>query len=188
MLGSPRAHWPKNRRLSQAVALCSIMFGASACFIAPPVKAVQPLPNVSLSGQGRYSLDVDRVPNVLRLRGVTISEVQASVQAGFQNAVGSAYSTEKPGTTRLVFDFMDASIDEGRFGVLRVKYRCRWIAPGGEEVKASGTALPKNPTQTGEGHWRDVLEVMLEQLVGALDAHSRTFQNRAPSTDGVVTF
>jgi len=53
---------------------------------------------------------------------------------------------------------------------LRVAYRARWLTADGDVIaQTAGTALPKNPIQTDEGHWRDVLEVMFEQLVDAYD-------------------
>jgi hypothetical protein len=157
------------RSIARLLLVTSLAFGTSACVMT--VEAVNPSPNVTVSGDGSYAVDVGKVPDVLEPgRGVTITEVQKSVQAGFENAVGAAYTRDGGAGTKLVFDSFKASIDEGQIGILRVTYRARWIGADGEVVaQSSGTALPKNPIQTGEGHWRDVLEVMFEQLVDSYD-------------------
>jgi hypothetical protein len=157
------------RSLPRLMLVTALALTGSGCLMT--VEAVNPSPNVTVSGEGSYAVDVAKVPDVLEPgRGVTIVDVQKSVQSGFQNAVGSAYTREGDAGTKLVFDAFKASIDEGQIGILRVTYRVRWISAEGEVVaQSSGTALPKNPIQTGEGHWRDVLEVMFEQLVDAYD-------------------
>ncbi len=135
------------------------------------VEAVNPTPNVAVSGDGTYSVDVRKVPDIVEPgRGVTITEVRKSLQSGFENAVGQAYRPNLGGGTKLIFESFSASIDDGQIGILRITYRARWVTEDGETLaQAAGTALPKNPIQTGEGHWRDVLEVMYEQLVEAFD-------------------
>jgi hypothetical protein len=157
------------RSLSRLFCIASLGLVASGCVMT--VEAVNPSPNVTVSGEGSYAVDVNRVPDMLEPgRGVTILDVQKSVQSGFENAVGAAYTRDGSAGTKLVFDSFKASIDEGQIGILRVTYRARWISADGEVVaQSSGTALPKNPIQTGEGHWRDVLEVMFEQLVDSYD-------------------
>jgi len=164
-------------RLAIATTLC---LAAATVGCSMTVEAVNPSPNVTLSGQGTYSVDVAKIPDVLEPgRGVTLTEVQKSVQSGFENAVGGSYSADKTEGTRLVFDSFKASIDEGQIGILRVTYRARWLNSEGDVVaSASGTALPKNPIQTGEGHWRDVLEVMFEQLVDAYDKAQQRREKR----------
>jgi hypothetical protein len=133
--------------------------------------AVDPHPNVVVVGTGTYSVDVRVVPDVVEPgRGVTIQQVRATIQRGFVNAVGSAYRPDPTGAIRLVFEDLGASIDEGRYGVMRIRYRARWEATNGDIIaRTAGTALPKNPAQTGSGHWRDTVEVMLEQLVDAFN-------------------
>lgn len=162
------------------LALACCAFGAGCSMT---VEAVSPSPNVTVSGDGVYSVDVTKVPDVLEPgNAVTIIDVQKSVQAGFQNAVGNAYSADDKGGTRLVFDSFKASIDEGQIGILRVTYRARWLNEDGDVVaQTSGTALPKNPIQTGEGHWRDVLEVLFEQLV---DSYSKAQEKRERQAAG----
>jgi hypothetical protein len=139
----------------------------SGCTMTVP--AVSPTPSVAVSGDGTYSLDVSKVPDLIEPgRNVEITEVRKSIQTGFENAVGDAY--RRDGGMRLVFDSFDASIDSGMVGVLRITYKVRWVAEDGKVVaRAAGTALPKNPLQTGDDHWRDVLEVMFEQIVAAFD-------------------
>ncbi len=166
-------------RFSLTAALGLVAASSLGCSMT--VEAVNPSPNVTMSGQGAYSVDVAKIPDVLEPgRGVTLTQVQKSVQAGFENAVGSSYSADRSDGIQLVFDAFKASIDEGQIGVLRVTYRARWLAPDGEVLaEASGTALPKNPIQTGEGHWRDVLEVMFEQLVDSYDKAQEKRDKRA---------
>jgi len=154
-------------KLLSIVLIAVAAASGSACSMT--LQAVSPTPNVSVSGDGKYSVDVAQVSDIQEPgRGVTINQVRQSLQNGFRNAVGSAYVDNQEGSVRLVFDAFNVSIDEGAVRILRITYRARWIAPSGE-LKASGTALPKNPIQTGEGHWRDALEVMFEQLVDAYD-------------------
>jgi len=49
------------------------------------VEAVNPSPNVTVSGEGTYSVDVAKVPDVRELgNAVTINDVRKSVKAGFR--------------------------------------------------------------------------------------------------------
>lgn len=136
------------------------------------VAAVSPSPSVVVVGRGKYAVDVTKVADEFEFSkgpfSVTIAEVQESVRNGFKNAAGSSFVEQRDADVVLIFDDLDVSIDAGRFGVLRVKYRVRWVSSTGEEIaSAAGTALPMNPAQTGDGQWEDVLEVMLQEVVAA---------------------
>lgn len=150
------------------------LLGALAIFTAVgcsmTVHAVNPTPAVTVIGDGTYGLDVSKVPDLIEPgRGVTLTQVRQSLQNGFQNAVGDGFRNKRP-DVKLVFDSFSARIDEGQIGVLRVTYKARWLGPDGEMLaRTAGTAIPLNPIQTGDGHWRDTLEVMFVQIAKSLE-------------------
>lgn len=156
-----------SRTLATLLLAAAPMIGGCAL----TVGAVNPTPNVMVTGDGTYSLDVTKVPDTIEPgRGATLTQLRQSLTAGFHNAVGEAYAANGRGDMRLVFDSFRMSIDEGQIGVLRITYKAHWETGEGQLLaRVSGTALPKNPIQTGEGHVRDVIEVMYEQMVEAFD-------------------
>ena len=139
------------------------------------VKEVNPMPSVVVSGGAGYAVDVSQIPDRIEAGPrVALFDVRRSVEAGFHNAVGSHYRPGGDGATRLVFDAFDAKLEPGRIVVLRVTYRARWIDEHGALIaETAGSAIAKNPLQVGSGHWRDSLEVMIEQLVNAYEKASR---------------
>lgn len=159
---------PLSRKLATAFVM---ILGQLLAGCTMTVGAVNPTPNVMVTGKGTYSIDVTRVPDIIDVgRGATLTELKVSLTSGFRNAVGDAYAADGTGDTRLVIESFQASIDEGQIGVMRITYRARWQNRNGDVLaRLSGTALPKNPIQTGEGHVRDVIEVMYEQMVEGFD-------------------
>jgi hypothetical protein len=173
-------------KLAFALSMFAALSSLGGCFAGADTTtlvAVDPHPSVVVVGTGTYSVDVHGIPDVVQPgRGVTIQAVRRTIQQGFINAVGSAYRPYPTGAIRLVFEDLGASIDEGQIGVLRITYRARWEATNGDIIaRTAGTALPKNPAQTGEGHWRDTVEVMLEQLVDAFNKAQTSAHQTAPA-------
>lgn len=66
----------------------------------------------------------------------------------------------------------------GRFVTLR--YRAKWISPEGELIaEVAGAAQPRNPTETGERHLEDVIEVMYERMIDGFDQTNRRSRRAA---------
>ena len=172
------------------VSFCLFLFFGLlvGCMSNSTVGVVEPFPNVTSVGNGTYSIDTARVSDRIVVDGrITLEDVQRSLALGFSNAVGSGYRENGAGDVRLIFERFSVSLDKGAFGILRITYRAVWKSIDGTVLaNASGTALPKNPMQTGDGHWRDVIEVMFEQMVRALDEAQerieRSRENRDQST------
>src|SRR5690606_14401846 len=137
--------------LPRALATLLLLVSPSLSGCTMTVGAVNPTPNVTVRGDGTYSLDVSRVPDTVEAgRGATLTQLRQTLTAGVHNAVGEAFVPNGSGDIRLVIDSFRASIDEGQIGVLRITYKARWENGDGQLLaRVAGTALPKNPIQTG---------------------------------------
>jgi hypothetical protein len=148
--------------------------------------AVNPKPNVVVGRSvGRASLDLSAVDDTQRpdqdggapnMWKVSVTQFRNTLESGFRNAMGSHYSVEGEGTTRLVFDTAELRFsnlgDLGRF--LTIRYKAHWLdARGNVVAELAGVAQPRNPTETGKRHLEDVVEVLYEQAIEGLEKVAR---------------
>jgi hypothetical protein len=136
--------------------------------------AVSPRPNVMIGAQsGPYAIDTTHVRDVQEMDRVTVEHFRRSIDTGFQSAVGSHLAANaQTGAFRLVVESADLELANlgglGRF--LTIRFKARWFLPDGTELAGvAGVAQPRNPTETGKRHLEDVIEVMLEKMIAALD-------------------
>lgn len=157
------------RLFLSACALVSLMTGCHAT-----VGAVNPRPNVVVpSNSPKYSVDVSRVKDHVELDHVTIERFRTTLSRGFANAVGSKLSTpQAQDSVVLVLDGVEAELSNlgnlGRF--LTLRFRGRWMTPDNQLIaEFAGVAQPRNPTETGNRHLEDVVEVMYEKVISGLN-------------------
>jgi hypothetical protein len=133
----------------------------------------------------KYSVDVSRVPTEVELDRVTIAALRTTLHRGFANAVGSRLSTpEAHDSMVLVFDSVEPEMSNlgtiGRF--VTIRFRGRWMTPDDQVLaEFAGTAQPRNPTETGERHLEDVVEVMYEKIIGGLSDALRNERGNTPA-------
>jgi hypothetical protein len=149
--------------------------------------AVNPRPNVVIGrGVSTISLDASKVadeqepkgqatPGTFNMWSVKIKDFRTTLDNGFRNAVGSHFSSDPSARTRLVIDTADLEFSNlgglGRF--MTIRYRAHWNDAKGELLaEVAGTAQPTNPTETGQRHLEDVVEVMYEKMIDGLDKAS----------------
>lgn len=137
-------------------------------------QAVNPRPSVVLdSKHGQLALELGNVPDETTINALTITEFRQTLKNGFQNLAGKKL-TEDPKAAALVLHIEQADLDKGaignRGGYIIIRYRATWSSGDGEELATfAGVAEPRNPTEPGARHLEDVVEVMYEQMVGALE-------------------
>jgi hypothetical protein len=136
--------------------------------------AVSPRPNVMIGAQsGPYTIDTTHVRDIQEMDRVTVEHLRQSINNGFVSAVGSRLAPNaQTGAFRLVIESADLELSNlgslGRF--LTIRFKARWFLPDGTELAGvAGVAQPRNPTETGKRHLEDVIEVMLEKMIAALD-------------------
>jgi hypothetical protein len=170
--------FPKLLLLIASLVLASSVVGCSAT-----VGAVSPRPNVMIgANSGPYAIDLRQVRDIQEMDRVTVENFRQSVQTGFRNAVGTRLANEKAQAFRLVVESADLELSNlgnlGRF--ITIRFRARWFLPDGTELAGvAGVAQPRNPTETGNRHLEDVIEVMLEKMIDALD---ESMKRQAPGT------
>jgi hypothetical protein len=154
--------------------MSSLVIAVLAQGCSATVGAVSPRPNVMIGAKsGPYAIDVAHVRDVQEMDRVTVEHFRQSIHAGFRNAVGARLApSEKAQAFRLVVESADLELSNlgnlGRF--LTIRFRARWYLPDGTELAGvAGVAQPRNPTETGDRHLEDVIEVMLEKMIDALD-------------------
>jgi hypothetical protein len=146
--------------------------------------AVNPRPNVVIARSvSTVSIDTSKVtdeqepkgqatPGTLNMWTVKIKDFRTTLDNGFRNAVGSHFATGTSGHTQLVIDMADLEFSNlgglGRF--MTIRYRAHWNDAKGQLLaEVAGTAQPTNPTETGQRHLEDVVEVMYEKMIDGLD-------------------
>lgn len=164
---------------------------ASATGCTMTVHAVNPRPNVVVPASSpKYSVDVSRVPDHFEVERVTIDEFRTTLSRGFQNAVGSRFSSPKNhDSVVLVFDNIEAELNNlgsiGRF--LSLRFRGRWLTPDNQLIaEFAGVAQPRNPTETGDRHVEDAVEVMYEKVISGLDESVRPAPRQSPTMTPTV--
>ena len=138
------------------------------------VHAVNPRPNVVVPASSpKYSIDASHVPDHFEVERVSIDEFRTTLRNGFKNAVGSRYtSPQNHDSVVLVFDNVEAELNNlgniGRF--ISLRFRGRWLTPDNQLIaEFAGVAQPRNPTETGDRHLEDAVEVMFEKVISGLE-------------------
>lgn len=87
--------------------------------------------------------------------------------------VGSSFAADlKDAGLSLSIEHADLSRANlgGLGGYVIIRYRGSWHGADGSEIaQFAGVAEPRNPTESGPRHLEDVVEVMYEQMVAALE-------------------
>jgi hypothetical protein len=154
------------------VGFCSLAF-LGAC--SRTFTAVNPRPSVVIEAEmGRLALDLGSVPDTQSpADGATVEEFRKTLATGFRNMAGSNFTADAKQAS-LVLKFDQAELSHGNLGNLGkfmiIRYKAGWYGGDGNKIVAfAGVAEPRNPTETSERHLEDVVEVMYEQCVQALE-------------------
>ena len=109
---------------------------------------------------------------------VTVYEFRKSLQNGFRNMVGSQWAGKKKARREL--RLTQADLEMAKFygaNYITIRYRGGWYERNKKITSVAGIAQPRNPTETGDRHLEDVIEVMFEQTVAGLE-RARGFKTR----------
>lgn len=137
--------------------------------------AVNPRPSVVIDSEmGTLALDLGTVPDKqVPADGAQVEEFRKTLETGFRNMVGAKFTPDSK-SANMVLKLEQAELSHGNLGSLGkfmiIRYKAGWYGGDGSKIALfAGVAEPRNPTETSERHLEDVVEVMYEQCVQALE-------------------
>lgn len=155
------------------VALPTLFVVAFTAGCGVTVGPVNPRPNVVVTaGAPKVSQDLTAVHDNYELELVKLTKFKTTLDTAFKNAVGSHYTTTSGDGVRLVIENLEPHMSDlgniGRFMIIR--FRGKWVGANGAVLaEFTGVAHPRNPTEPGKRHVEDVVEVLYEKMIDALN-------------------